>query len=48
METRVGGLEMKADKEQQAFTNDAFISYSRKDIDFARILEKALKRICLI
>ena len=35
METRVGGLEMKADKEQQTSASDAFISYSRRDMGFA-------------
>jgi hypothetical protein len=34
---------MPPDVEKPTFTNDAFISYSRKDIDFARKLEKALE-----
>ncbi len=34
---------MEANNEQQTFTNDAFISSSRKDRDFAARLEKGLK-----
>jgi len=34
---------MEADDQKTEYTNDAFISYSRKDIDFARKLEKALE-----
>jgi hypothetical protein len=31
------------DKNQQSFVNDAFLSYSRKDREFAARLEKALE-----
>ncbi len=34
---------MEADVQKPTFINDAFISYSRKDIEFARKLEKALE-----
>lgn len=34
---------MPPEAEKPTFTNDAFISYSRKDKDFARKLEKALE-----
>lgn len=34
---------MYSESEKTVFTNDAFISYSRKDIDFVRNLEKALE-----
>ncbi len=34
---------MQSEVEKPTFMNDAFISYSRKDIEFARKLEKSLE-----
>ena len=34
---------MGTQSQNPSFVNDIFISYSRKDIDFARAIEKALK-----
>ena len=34
---------MPADKEKQEIIFDAFLSYSRKDVEFASKLEKALE-----
>jgi len=38
---------MDIQSQNPSFVNDLFISYSRKDIDFARAIEKALKNYFL-
>ena len=38
-------IQMEADVHKPTFTNDAFISYSRKDREFAAKLEKALEEL---